>query len=86
MEIKKLSQEELTQIQDIQTKSQAVVLELGQIELLKIQLKTRRQNAEEFLKELEQGERSLAEALEATYGKGSIDLEKGEFTPLEEIE
>jgi F0F1-type ATP synthase membrane subunit b/b' len=29
-------------------------------------------------------EKILAEALEAAYGKGSINLEKGEFTPYEE--
>ncbi len=84
MEIKKLSQEELQQIQDIQNKSQSLTIELGQIELIKIQLKSRRDNAEEFLKELAQEEKLLAEALEAAYGKGSINLEKGEFIPLEE--
>lgn len=84
MEIKKLSQEELQQIQDIQNKSQSLTLELGQIELIKIQVKVRRDNAEEFLKELAQEEKLLAEALEAAYGKGSINLEKGEFIPLEE--
>jgi hypothetical protein len=84
METKKLSQEELKQIQEIQNKSQAITAELGQIELLKIQLKSRRANAEEFLKELGQDEKTLAEALETAYGKGSINLEKGEFTPYEE--
>ena len=84
METKKLSQEELKQIQEIQNKSQAITVEFGQIELLKIQLKSRRANAEEFLKELGQEEKTLAEALETAYGKGSINLEKGEFTPYEE--
>ena len=84
METKKLSQEELKQIQEIQNKSQAITVEFGQIELLKIQLKSRRTNAEEFLKELGQEEKTLAEALETAYGKGSINLEKGEFTPYEE--
>jgi hypothetical protein len=84
METKKLSKEELKQIQEIQNKSQAITVELGQIELLKIQLKSRRANAEEFLKELGQDEKTLAEALETAYGKGSINLEKGEFTPYEE--
>ena len=87
METKKLSQEELQQINTIQKKSQALVSELGQIELSKIQLNVRRENAEEFLKELEQEEKVLAVTLEEVYGKGSIDLEKGEFIPLvEEVE
>ena len=82
MENKKLSQQELRQIKDLQTKSQAITSELGQIELFKIQLKDRRKNAEEFLKELEQEEKTLAEYLESVYGKGTINLEKGEFVPL----
>lgn len=80
MEVKKLSQQELQQIQDVQNKTQSVIVELGQIELLKIQLKTRREDAEVFLKQLEQEEKQLAKELEATYGKGSIDLQTGEIT------
>ena len=87
MENKKLTQEELQQIETVKQKSQAVVQELGQIELLKLNLKSRREGALAFLEELKQEEKALAEALEAAYGKGTIDLEKGEFTPLaEEVE
>lgn len=87
MESKKLSQEELQQIKDLQAKSQAVTAELGQIELFKIQIKARRKNAEEYLQELEQEEKTLAEYLESVYGKGSINLQEGEFIPtVEEVE
>jgi hypothetical protein len=86
MENKKLTQEELQQIETVKQKSQAVVQELGQIELLKLNLKSRRENALAFLEELKQEEKALAEALEAAYGKGTIDLEKGEFMPLAEEE
>ncbi len=87
MENKKLTQEELQQIEVVKQKSQAVVQELGQIELLKLNLKSRRESVLAFLEELKQEEKALAEALETAYGKGSIDLEKGEFTPLvEEVE
>mgnify|MGYP000034196178 CR=1 FL=1 len=84
MENKKLTKEEMSQIETIKQKSQAISSELGQIELLKLQLKARRQNAEDYLKELQQEEKDLAEALESAYGKGTIDLEKGEFLPFEE--
>ena len=82
MKNKKLTQEEMSQIETVKEKSQALVQELGQIELLKLDLKSRKDNALAFLDELKQKERELAQALEATYGKGTIDLEKGEFTPL----
>lgn len=84
METKKLTQEELDQIKTIQTKSEAITIEFGQIELVKIALEARATNAKAFLEELRQKEKTLATELEAAYGKGSIDLEKGEFIPLEE--
>ena len=80
MENKKLTQEELSQIETVKQKSQALVQELGQIELLKLDLKSRKDNAITFLQELKQEEKELAQALEAAYGKGTINLEKGEFT------
>lgn len=87
MEIKKLTQEELSQIETIKQKSQALIQELGQIELLKLDLKSRKDNALTFLGELKQEEKELAQALETAYGKGTINLEKGEFTPfVEEVE
>ena len=84
MEIKKLSQEELKQIQNIQNKNQLITLEFGQIELIKLNLEERVQNAKEYLVKLKQEEKALATTLEEVYGKGSINLEKGEFIPLVE--
>jgi hypothetical protein len=86
MENKKLTQEELSQIETIKQKSQAIVQELGQIELLKLNLKDRKDNALAYLQELKQEEVDLAKSLEESYGKGTIDLEKGEFIPFEEQE
>ena len=84
METKKLTQEEMSQIETIKQESQALIQELGQIELLRLDLKSRKDNALTFLDELKQKERELAQALEAAYGKGVINLDKGEFTPSEE--
>lgn len=87
MEIKKLTQEEMSQIETVKQKSQAIVQELGQIELLNLDLKSRKDNALAYLQELKQEEKELAQALETAYGKGTIDLEKGEFTPfVEEVQ
>ncbi len=84
METKKLTQEEMSQIETIKQESQALIQELGQIELLRLDLKSRKGNALTFLDELKQKERELAQALETTYGKGTINLDKGEFTPSQE--
>jgi hypothetical protein len=86
MENKKLTQEQLEQIAEIQNKYQALSQELGNIELQKIALKTRRQAAEEFLTELQTQEKQIATAIEQEYGKGNINLKTGEFTPVQEEE
>jgi len=80
----KLSQEEIQQIQNIQTRMQAVQSELGQLELAKMDLATRRTNVETYLQETRQSETDLVKSLEEKYGRGSIDLQNGEFIPAEE--
>ena len=80
----KLQETELQQLRLIQEKNQAILLEFGQIELIKLDIKSRTDNAKAYLKELREEERTLSEFLESTYGKGSIDLDKGEFIAFEE--
>lgn len=79
----KLSQEELQQIQDIQTRMQAVKTELGQLALAEIDLKNRRVNVENYLTETQELESNLVKVLEDKYGKGSIDIQNGEFIPAQ---
>jgi len=82
METNKLSQQQLQQLKSIQQKNQAVVQELGQIEILKLQLKKRQQTAQQYLEDLLQEQQTIAQELEDTFGKGSVNIETGEFTPL----
>lgn len=84
MENKKLTQEELQQIADIQNKYQVLAQELGNIELQKIALEGRRQAAEQFLTEVQTQEKEVAVAIEKEYGKGNIDLKTGEFIPVQQ--
>ena len=83
METKKLSQEQLQQITLIQQKNQSVVQELGQIQILKLQLKKREQTAQQYLEDLLQEQEQVAQEIESVYGKGSVNIETGEFTALE---
>ena len=84
MENKKLTQEELQQIEGIQKRMQAVKAELGQLGLAEIDLKNRRTNVENYLSETQEIEGQLVKDLEDKYGKGSIDLQNGEFIPSEQ--
>lgn len=83
METNKLSQEVVDQIKLLQQKNQAIEVELGQIELLKLAVKQRRVNAEQFLVDLRDEEKTLGEFLEKEYGSGTINLEEGTFVPSE---
>jgi hypothetical protein len=78
---KKLTTDEIQRITEHQQKNNALATELGQIELIKLNLQTRREAAEKFLEELQAEERELGKELTDKYGSGSINLETGEFVP-----
>ena len=81
MEPTKLTVEEVEQLQSIQQKYNAVVTELGNIEFAKINLESRKEEVLTYLSELKSEEQALGKELSEKYGVGSINLEKGEFTP-----
>jgi di/tripeptidase len=83
MENKKLTEEQLKRINEVQQGYQALVQELGQVEVQKLALDARRQAAEDYLKTLQQEEKTIAEEIEKEYGKVSIDLNTGELTSVE---
>ena len=86
METKKLSQEVIDQIKSIQQRNQAVEIELGQIELVKLAVKQRRVAAEQYLAELKDEETTLGEFLQKEYGNGTINIEEGVFIPTQSQE
>ena len=81
MEPTKLTSEEVEKLQAVQQKYNAVVSELGNIEFAKLNLESRKEEVLTFLSELKSEEQALGKELSEKYGVGSINLEKGEFTP-----
>ena len=81
MENTKLSQEELQTIQQLQEKNRAIVMEFGEIELIKLNLERRAENAKKFLAELREEENTFGKDLSEKYGDGTVDLSTGEFVP-----
>lgn len=75
----KLTQEEVTQIKEIQDRMSAVQTEFGQLELAKLDLEQRRKNVVSYLEETRQKEADLVKVLEEKYGKGTINLDTEEF-------
>ena len=82
-EKKFLTEEEKNTLKEIQTSTQALIAELGEIELIKIQLEERHANAKKFLTELGEKEKEFTQSVFDKYGKSSINPETGEITPVE---
>jgi hypothetical protein len=78
MENKKLAQEEIDKLVNLQSKNRAVLLELGSLEASKLALYG-------YYNQLKDEERTFGKELSEKYGEGTIDLEKGEFIPNSEI-
>ncbi len=85
----KFSEEEITEIKQVQTNYQKLGLDLVQIKLAVLSAKNQLEAFEseekmltERILELNESERAIAKKLEEKYGKGEIDLESGVFTPI----
>jgi hypothetical protein len=77
-----LTEEELQTLKNIQNQTQALILELGEIELIKIQIEARYQNAKQFLSDLSQTENDFTNTISEKYGKSNINPETGEITKV----
>lgn len=86
MEPIKLTEEELNKFAEIQAKNNAVVNQLGNLELTKLQVENRRVEILNFLNELREEENEFGKELTEKYGEGSIDLQTGEFLPTPALE
>ena len=78
-----ITQEELNELQDHLNKSQTLTLELGEIELVKLQLETRYEVAKKLLTELTEKEQKINKAITNKYGKISLDYKTGEYTKID---
>jgi hypothetical protein len=77
-----LKEQDIENLKVLKTRSKFLIEELGQISLLEIVLKERKEQAKEFRLKTKEMEIELAEYLEKQYGKGNVDLETGKFTPV----
>jgi len=79
-EKKFLTEEELKTLKEIQTQTQSLVLELGEIEMVKLQTEKKHKIAKDFLEELSNKEQQLTDSIYKKYGKSQVDPETGEIT------
>ena len=77
----KFSPEELKQLQELQTRMDNIIIRFGQISINKQALESQEKQAKNSLSELKTQETEIAKSLSNKYGKGTLDIESGEFNP-----
>ena len=80
---KKFTEEELNQLQDLQSQLNKTIAEFGNLQISKIKLEKEENKLKNQLTILEKKEIEIAKNLTEKYGKGRLDTETGEFTPVE---
>ena len=84
-EIKKsphpLEEKELNQLRELRDKINNVSFQFGQLYISKLKLEENENNLKKELLNIENEQNNIAKKLTDTYGKGTIDLESGTFTP-----
>jgi predicted FMN-binding regulatory protein PaiB len=77
------SEEELNELKELKLNISELNAQFGQLTINKIKLEEQEIILKKQLVELEKKESLIAKNLTTKYGKGSIDLETGTFTPSE---
>jgi|TARA_B110000444_G_scaffold248888_1_gene273311 hypothetical protein len=81
--MKKLSEKELSTLKEYQEQNAKIVADLGNIEINFSLLKKQKEIVLKEFDSLQESQNSTGKELQEKYGAGNIDLEKGEFTPVE---
>jgi hypothetical protein len=80
METKVLTQEELTQLKDLQTRQNNLLMDLGSIEYRMSLLEQTKNDLKSQVLEIERLNNELGAQLTQKYGNGTLNLETGEIT------
>ncbi len=77
------TEQELNQLKDLRSKLNKVTSQFGQLTISKIKIQETENSLKTQLSALEKQETDLAKVLSNKYGKGTINIETGNFTPVE---
>ena len=75
-----LTQEELTQVQSLQSRRDQLTIDFGYIEFQIQELELKKESLIDALTQLKNEEIQVGKIISEKYGEGSINLTKGEFT------
>ena len=79
----KFTEEELKSLQELQKQMDKLTISFGQISVQKEILTSQENMLKNSLAQLKTKEAETAKALSDKYGKGTLDIESGEFTAVE---
>jgi len=79
----KFTEEELTQVQNIQRSYSNVQNQFGQLKMAQIRLDEQEVDLEEALKSIQSEEKKFLDSITDKYGQGTLNPETGVFTPTE---
>ena len=79
----KFTEEELTQVQNIQRSYTTIQNQFGQLKLAQIRLDEQEVDLEEALKSIQSEEKTFLDNITEKYGQGTLNPETGVFTPAE---
>ena len=79
----KFTEEELKQVQNIQTSYANVQNQFGQLKLAQIRLDNQEVDLEDALKQIQSEEKKFLDGITSKYGQGTLNPETGVFTPAE---
>ena len=80
---KKFSPEELKKLQEMQNKITDLSFQFGRIQISKLNLEKQEEILKNMLVTLNKEEADMAKKLTDKYGKCNLDLETGEFIPID---
>jgi uncharacterized protein YpuA (DUF1002 family) len=83
MEKQIFTPEELQTLRNLQQKRDKLTIDFGYIEFQIQELELQKESLIEFLSQLKQEETQVGQEITNKYGKGSVDLNNGEFTVID---
>ena len=79
----KFTEEELTQVQNIQASYSNIQNQFGQLKMAQIRLDNQEVELEDALKQIQSEEKKFLDGITDKYGQGTLNPETGVFTPTE---
>jgi uncharacterized protein (DUF3084 family) len=79
----KITEQEIEKVKGLRIKFDQLVNTIGQVEVQLYNLQEQKKELQVSLLNIQQEELTLAKELEEKYGKGTVSLDTGEFSPTE---